>query len=63
MLWLLSVIGIMAVFGLAAALVWAVRELVWGSAARRLERRLDPADVVEINQAFARIERDVLYGD
>lgn len=63
MLWLLSVIGIMAVFGLAAALAWAVRELVWGNAALRLERRLDPADVVEINRAFARIERDVLYGD
>lgn len=63
MLWLLSIFGMAAVLGLVVAMVWGVREVLRANTALRLERRLNPADVVELNQAFARIQRDVLYGD
>ena len=49
--------------GLVVAMVWGVREVLRANTALRLERRLNPADIVELNRAFARIQRDVLYGD
>ena len=63
MLWLLSIFGIAAVIGLAATTFWGVREVLRSNSTLRLERRLNPVDVLELNQAFARIQRDVLYGD
>ena len=63
MLWLLAIVGIAAVLGLAVATFWGVREVLRSNSSLRLERRLNPADVLELNQAFARIQRDVLYGD
>ena len=63
MVWLLSIFGIAAMLGLVVAMVWGVREVLRANTALRLERRLNPADVVELNRAFARIQRDVLYGD
>ena len=63
MLWLLSILGLAAMLGLAFVTFWGVREVVRNNMTVRLERRLHPADVLELNQAFARIQRDVLYGD
>jgi len=63
MLWLMSILGMAAVLGLTWALVWAVREVFLNTAVIRLERRLSPGDVFELNQAFARVRRDVLDGD
>jgi len=63
MVWFLSILGISAVLGIAGAMVCGVRGIVRGTAASRLERRLHPSDVFELNQAFARVQRDVLYGD
>jgi hypothetical protein len=63
MLWLLSIFGIATVLGLAVATFWGVREVLRSNSTLRLERRLNPADVLELNQAFARVQRDVLYGD
>ncbi len=63
MVWFLSILGIASVFGLMGAMVWGVREVFRSSAAIRLERRLNPSDVLELNQAFARVQRDALFGD
>jgi hypothetical protein len=63
MVWFLSILGIAVVLGLAGAMGWGVREIFRSTAVIRLERRLNPIDVLELNQAFARIQRDVLYGD
>ena len=63
MMWILSILGIAALLGLVAALVWVVREIHTSTAAVRLERRLNPVDVLELDRAFARIQRDVLFGD
>ncbi|MDH3259493.1 MAG: hypothetical protein OEM81_05260 [Acidimicrobiia bacterium] len=63
MVWFLSILGIGAVLGLAGAMVWGVREIIRSTAGIRLERRLNPVDVRELNQAFAQIQRDVLYDD
>ncbi len=63
MMWILSILGIAALLGLVAALVWVVREIQTSTAAVRLERRLNPVDVLELDRAFARIQRDVLFGD
>jgi len=63
MVFFLSILGIAAVVGLAAAMVWGVRELFRSTATLRLERMLNPRDVLELNQAFARVQRDVFYGD
>jgi hypothetical protein len=63
MVWILSILGMAALLGLASALVWGVREVLRSTAAIRLERRLNPCDVLELDRAFARIQRDVLFGD
>lgn len=63
MVWILSILGIVTVFGLLAAMAWGVREMYRSTTAIRLERALNPLDVLELNQAFARVQRDVLYGD
>ena len=63
MVWLLAIFGISAAFGLVAATVWGVREMLRSSSVVLLERRLNPVDVRELNQAFARVQREVLYGD
>ncbi len=63
MVWFLSILAIAAVVGLAGAMVWAVHEILRSAAATRLERSLHPSDVLELNQAFARVRRDVLHGD
>lgn len=63
MVWFLSILGIAAVLGLVGAMVWGVREIFLSTAAIRLERRLNPRDVHELNEAFARVQRDALFGD
>ncbi len=63
MVWMLSILGIAALVGLARAVVWGVHEIWHSAAAVRLERRLNPVDVVELDRAFARIQRDVPFGD
>jgi hypothetical protein len=63
MVWFLSIVAIAALVGLTGAMVWAVHEILRSTAATRLERSLHPRDVLELNQAFARVQRDVLYGD
>lgn len=63
MVWFLAIVGITAAFSLLAATVWGAREIFRATTARRLERRLNPQDVVELDRAFARVLRDVLLGD
>jgi ABC-type proline/glycine betaine transport system permease subunit len=63
MIWFLSILGLAALLGLVAATIWAVREMLRSTSGTRLERRLNPRDVLELDQAFARIQRDVLFGD
>ena len=63
MVWFLAIFGIAAVFGLAAVIAWGVREMLRSTAVTMLERRLHPNDVRDLNQAFARIQREVLSGD
>ncbi len=61
--WLLSILGIGALVGLARAMVWGGHQIWRSTAAVRLERRLNQVDVLELDRAFARIQRDVLFGD
>ena len=63
MVWFLSILGILTVMGLVGAMAWGIREIFRSTTAVRLERILNPSDVLELNQAFARIQRDVLFGD
>lgn len=63
MVWFLSIVAVAAVVGLAGAMVWAVHEILRSIATTRLERSLHPRDVFELNQAFARVQRDVFHGD
>jgi hypothetical protein len=63
MVWILSILGLVVVLCLAGAMAWGIREMYRSTTAIRLERALNPGDVLEINQAFARVQRDVLYGD
>lgn len=63
MVWFLSILGIASVIGIAAAVAWGAREVIRTTAPFRLERKLNPSDVLELDQAFARIQRDMLFGD
>jgi len=63
MMWFISIMGVAAVLAVAGATVLAVREGLRRSQTVRLERRLDPRDVFELDQAFARVQRDVFLGD
>ena len=63
MMWFLSIMGVASVLAIAGATVLALREGFRRSRTIRLERRLDPRDVFELDQAFARVQRDVLFGD
>jgi hypothetical protein len=63
MMWFLFIMGVAAVLAIAGATVLAAREGLRRSQTIRLERRLDPRDVFELDQAFARVQRDVLFGD
>jgi hypothetical protein len=63
MAWILSIVALAACVGLAGAMVWAVRETFRITAPTRLHRRLHPDDVHELNQTFARVQRDARYGD
>ena len=63
MVWFLSILAMAAVVGLAGAMVWAAHEILRSTAATRLERSLHPRDVLELDQAFARVERDVFRVD
>jgi len=63
MVWVLSILAMAAVAGLTGAMVWAVHEILRSTAVTRLERSLNPRDVLELNQAFVRVQRDVLHGD
>lgn len=63
MVFFLAILGLAAVIGLAGAMAWGVHEIVRNNTVARLERRLNPSDVLELDQAFARVQRDVLFGD
>ena len=63
MVWFLSILGIAAVLGIVVAVAWGVGEFLRGTAVTRFERKLDPRDVLELDEAFSRIQRDVLFGD
>ncbi|MGZ5383842.1 MAG: hypothetical protein ACXWH0_07660 [Acidimicrobiia bacterium] len=63
MAWILSTWRLAACFGLAGAMVWAVREVVRITAPARLDPRLHPDDVQELNETFARVQRDARYDD
>jgi hypothetical protein len=63
MVWILSILAIVTVLGLLVATAWGMREMFRSTEAIRLERRLNPSDVLELNQAFVRVQRDVLHGD
>ena len=63
MVWLLSIVGLVALVSVLVATFWGMREIMRTTAVIRLERRLNPSDVIELNQAFARVQRDVLFGD
>ena len=63
MLFFLSALGVAAFLGLVIAMVWGGRRVLRNAAVIRLERRLNPVDVLELNRAFARVQWDVLHDD
>ena len=63
MVWLLAIVGIAAVVSVVVTTFWGMREIIRTTAVIKLERRLNPGDVVELNQAFARVQREILFGD
>jgi hypothetical protein len=63
MMWFVFIVIVAAGLALAGATVRAVREGWRRSQTIRLECRLDPRDVFELDQACARVQREVLFGD
>lgn len=60
---LLTTVGLVVFVGLLAGLISMFRLLYLASESVRQERRLDPRDVREMNELFARVQRDALWND
>lgn len=60
---LLMTIGMVVFVALIAGLIAMFRLLYLASEPVRQERRLDPRDVREMNQLFARVQRDAYWND